>query len=216
MQIKLSSVVNLLHHASSGVLATQSLQLPGYPFATALPFGLDERHCPLFLLSGLAEHTKNLLSDHRTSLLVSEPGIQSVLRGARLTVIGDIAPVDVSGELVARYLRYQPDAKQYLELGDFLFFRLIPKRIRYIAGFGEMGWVEDTDWQDAAILSLSDEEAVYRAVAPSLPNGVRLLGIDSYGFDVEHSGKRDRHQFADAPVQSDDLADVIGRFLHSL
>jgi hypothetical protein len=205
MQIKLSSVIHLLHQAQSGVLATQSLQLAGYPFATALPFALDEHHCPLFLISGLAQHTKNLLADHRTSLQVSDSGTQSVLKDARLTIMGDTHPFDASDDLVARYLRYQPDAKRYLELGDFSFFHLTPKRIRYIAGFGEMGWIEESGWQDAATLSLSEEEATYR-----------MLGIDAYGFDIEHNGKRDRHQFADTPAQSENLAGVILRFLNSL
>ena len=122
MQIKPSTAIHLLHQASAGVLASHALHLPGYPFASALPFALDAHHYPLFLMSGLAEHTKNLLADPRTSLLVSEPGAHSVLKGARLTVIGDTAPLKASDELVARYLRYQPDAKQYLELGDFSFF----------------------------------------------------------------------------------------------
>jgi putative heme iron utilization protein len=216
MQIQLSPALHLLHRASSGVLATQSLQLEGYPFATVLPFALDEHHRPIFLISGLAEHTKNLLADQRASLLVSEPGSQSVLKGARLTIIGDVQPLKASNDLVTRYLRYQPEGKEYLELGDFSFFQLMPLRIRYIAGFAEMGWLEEATWKEAATLSLNEEKTIYFEVAPTLPSGIRLLGIDAYGFDIEHGEQRDRHQFADAPVQCGNLAEVIKRFLQSL
>ncbi|HCY63155.1 MAG TPA: pyridoxamine 5'-phosphate oxidase [Oxalobacteraceae bacterium] len=216
MQITSSSAIHLLHQASAGVLATQSLQLAGYPFATALPFALDERHCLLFLISALAEHTKNLLADARASFLVAEPGTPNVLKGARLSILGEARPFEAQDELVARYLRYQPDAKLYLELGDFSFFRLEPLRARYIAGFGEMGWVEQADWQNAAILPLADEVEVYRAVTPALPNGMRILGIDAYGFDVEHAGRRERHQFSNGPLPLENLAEVISRFLNSL
>ncbi|MDB5763930.1 MAG: pyridoxamine 5-phosphate oxidase [Herminiimonas sp.] len=79
-----------------------------------------------------------------------------------------------------------------------------------------MGWVEEADWQNAATFSLSDEENIYQEVISLVPTGMRLLGIDCYGFDVEHSGKRARHQFADAPIHLAKLADVIKRFLISL
>jgi heme iron utilization protein len=216
MHIKLSSVIHLLHEVSFGVLATQSVQLAGYPFATILPLALDEHHQPVFLLSGLAEHTKNLLADPRASLLVAEPGEQNVLKGARLTLMGDVQRFDASDELAARYLRYQPDARQYLDLGDFAFFRLIPKRARYIAGFGEMGWVEQAELENATALSLCDEENIFRNVVSSAPAGVHVLGIDCYGFDVEHAGMRERHQFANGPIDVPDLADVIKLLLASL
>lgn len=85
MKIHLDTVIPLLHTTSYGVLATQSMQVPGYPFASILPFVTDERHSPVFLISGLAEHTKNLLVDHRTSFFVSSPEEQNVLAGTRLT-----------------------------------------------------------------------------------------------------------------------------------
>ena len=69
MNIQLDTVIPLLHESAFGVLATHSTQLPGYPFASILPFVLDESHRPIFLISALAEHTKNLLADARASFL---------------------------------------------------------------------------------------------------------------------------------------------------
>jgi heme iron utilization protein len=216
MKIPLDTVIPLLHKTSFGVLATQSLQAPGYPFASILPFVLDERHCPVFLVSALAEHTKNFLVDPRASFLVASPVGQNVLTGVRLTLVGDVAGFDASQELVARYLRYQPDAKQYLDLGDFAFFRLTPKLARYVAGFGEMGWVEEGEWANAAVLPLVGEAICYRDLVKVLPAGVRLLGLDCYGADIERQGKRERQRFPNAPVEAAIVGDVIKRILTAL
>ncbi|MFC3110473.1 HugZ family protein [Undibacterium arcticum] len=216
MKIHLDTVIPLLHRATYGVLATQSTQVEGYPFASILPFALDERHYPVFLVSGLAEHTKNLMADHRASFLVSSPDGHNVLTVARLTIVGDVERFDASQELVARYLRYQPDAKQYLDLGDFAFFRLTPKRARYVAGFGEMGWMEEVEWANGAVMPLIDEAKFYRELIEVLPMGIRLLGLDYYGVDIERQGKRERQQFPNAPVGTEHIGEVTKRFLAAL
>lgn len=216
MKTHLDTVIPLLHKTPYGVLATQSTQMPGYPFASILPFILDEGHCPVFLISALAEHTKNLMADHRASFLVSSPNGENVLTGVRLTLVGDVQRVDVSQELVARYLRYQPDAKRYLELGDFAFFRLTPKRARYVAGFGEMGWMEEGEWANGAVLPLVDEAKFYSDLIAVLPTGIRLLGLDCYGVDIERQGKRERQQFPNAPVAAENIGEVTKQFLAAL
>lgn len=195
MKPSLDTAIHLLHAVSSGTLATNSAPLPGYPFATALPFVPDEQHRPIFLISRLAEHTKNIVVDSRTSFLVSSPNDANVLTGARMTLVGDAVRVDATPELAARYVRYQPDAEQYLSLGDFAFFQLTPKRIRHIAGFGQMGWIEESDWSDADVLSLADEARCLHEMIGFRHPGVRLLGLDCYGCDIEHHGKRDRLRF---------------------
>lgn len=207
------TAIHLLHSAASGTLATHSLQLPGYPFATALPFVPDERHYPVFLVSSLAEHTKNLAADGRVSFLVSSPNGGSILAGARMTMAGDAVRAEASPELVARYLRYQPDAEHYLGLGDFVFYRLEPKRIRHIAGFGHMGWIEGSEWKGAALLPPGDETECLRHLAGSHKPGVRLLGIDCYGCDIEHQGKRERLRFGNTSLPPENLVESIKRLL---
>src|SRR5512134_3421962 len=64
----------LLHLARSGALATVSRRHPGHPFASVMPYALDARGRPLFLISTMAMHTHNLLADPRASLLVAQPG----------------------------------------------------------------------------------------------------------------------------------------------
>lgn len=209
------TAIHLLHAAASGTLATHSLQMPGYPFATALPFVPDERHCPVLLVSRLAEHTRNLAADGRASFLASGPDSGNVLAGARMTLAGDAAPCEAAAELVARYLRYQPEAEHYLSLGDFIFYRLAPKRIRYIAGFGHMGWLEESEWTGARTLPLSEEADLLLQLAGSQRPGVRLLGIDCYGCDIEQAGKRQRLRFGGTSVP-ENMYDSVRRLLATL
>jgi hypothetical protein len=205
------AVSHTLHAASSGALATHSQSMAGYPYASALPFVLDEQHRPVFLISRLAEHTRNLIADRRASLLVSGSDAEDVLATARLTLLGDVSQFEPSRELVARYLRYQPGADRYLALGDFTFFRFAPRRARFVAGFGRMGWVAEDAWTAAAVLPLAQEAALIDELVAAQPSGVHLLGLDRYGIDVKCDGGRQRRQFADAPVEIDGLGAAVMR-----
>lgn len=189
-------VINLLHLAEYSTLATQSQQLPGYPYATVVPNVLDENHRPLLLVSNLAEHTKNLLADPRVSLSLVEPGTANVQTAARITLLGDAEPFQPDDFLTARYLRYLPDAAQYLEL-DFIFFRINAKRIRFIAGIGKMGWLEVAAWGAVPSLSLEKESALVETAQQAAPTGIRILGVDHFGIDYQADGFRDRQRFVD-------------------
>lgn len=200
MKPDIASVLHLLHESSFGTLATHSTQLPGYPYASALPFVPDDMHRPVFLLSRLAEHTANLQADARTSLMVFRQKESSVLAGERLTLLGKTERIAASPELVARYLRYQPEAEQYLGLGDFAFFRFQPERARHIGGFARMGWIEQADWASLPGLAPDEESLLLAQLGGRLLPGRRLLGLDRYGADLERDGLRLRLSFAAAPA----------------
>ena len=207
MKLDLAPVINLLHSATASTLATQSLQMPGYPYATVVPNVLDERHRPILLISALAEHTKNLLADPKVSISVTESGIANVQDGQRLTLVGDAEYFEPSLELMARYLRYVPAAEQYLLL-DFMFFRIIPKRLRYIGGVGKMGWVEADTLEAANKLLFADESSLLAEVEAVAPRNVTLLGIDSYGVDYIADGFRDRRELGEGSIRDAVMAVV--------
>lgn len=191
MKLELAPVLNLLHSAPASTLATQSIQMPGYPYATVVPNVLDEQHRPILLISALAEHTKNLLADPKVSISINESGITNVQDGQRLTLVGDAERFEPDQALITRYLRYVPAAEQYLTL-DFMFFRILPKRLRYIGGVGKMGWVEAEAFDTATSLSLAEEAALLAEAESVVPRNVTVLGIDGYGIDYVADGFRDR------------------------
>lgn len=207
MKLELAPVLNLLHSAPASTLATQSIQMPGYPYATVVPNVLDEQHRPILLISALAEHTKNLLADPKVSISVNESGITNVQDGQRLTLVGDAERFEPDQALITRYLRYVPAAEQYLTL-DFIFFRILPKRLRYIGGVGKMGWVEAEDFDTATSLSLADEAALLAEAESVVPRNVTVLGIDGYGIDYVADGFRDRQVLEAGKLKDAVLATV--------
>jgi putative heme iron utilization protein len=70
-----------------GSLATLTVEPAGYPYASFTTFALDAG-APVFLISRLAEHTRNLLADARASLLVHETGQADPLANGRVTLVG--------------------------------------------------------------------------------------------------------------------------------
>jgi heme iron utilization protein len=216
MTIAVDAILHLLHDAPSAVLATHSTHVAGYPFATALPCATDERHCPILLMSQLAEHTKNVLADPRCSVLVVDHHHPDVLAAPRMTVMGEVARIDASPLLASRYLRYHPEAETYLALGDFTFFRLVPTHIRYIGGFGDMAWTNGATLRDADVLTLAEEADCLQQCVGQQAAGVRLLGIDRYGIDIERHGKRERQRFTNAPVPPERIDDTVKRIVIAL
>ena len=104
MIIPLGDCLSLLHRCQSAALATHSLALPGYPFVTVLPFAIGPDHSPWLLMSGLAEHCRNVQADPRVSLLLQPPAGQ-VWEQARMTLSGDLHAETPDEALLARLLR---------------------------------------------------------------------------------------------------------------
>lgn len=201
MESRLDTLIDLLHRCADGALATHSVAMPGYPFATALPFATDDQHRPLFLISRLAEHTQNLAADPRASLLVRVLLAEGEM--ARATVVGNVVPVEAEPLLVERYLRYQPEAERFLQFGDFAFFRLQPAKIRIIGGFAQAGWLDGERIAVPPRLTFAAERTVLDAL--SVPAGVALLGVDCFGVDLRAEDQRRRVAFDSAPCQPDDV-----------
>lgn len=185
MKVDYSEVRRLLRLGALGALGTHSASVKGYPFVSNVPYVLDGCCRPLFLLSGLAEHTRNLLADPRASLLVLE-GEGGRLDQGRVTLLGRVLPATLDEAAQARYLRYQPQAADYLALGDFRFFRMEPARARFIGGFGRMGWVDACP--PPAQLDSRTEARLLDALGTLAPAGVSVLGLDFEGLDVRICG----------------------------
>ncbi len=142
----------LLAAESVGTLATQSTRHPGWPFASVMPYALMADGSPLFLISGMAIHTQNLVADPRASLLVMQSGSGSDPLGApRATLLGHARRVDHAGEAARQaYLDRHPSARHWIGFSDFSFFQLEVTHLYFVGGFGVMGWVGAEDYALAA------------------------------------------------------------------
>lgn len=134
-----------------GVLSTQSLKMPGYPFGSVVTYAMDSQGRPLLLLSELAVHTRNLDGEPKCSLTVFAESGADPLAAPRATLLGDVqrVPEDELEKASARYLSRHPQAEQYLGFGDFALYRLAVQQAYYVGGFGEMGWVPGRDYESA-------------------------------------------------------------------
>lgn len=204
VEVPIDQVVSLLHEAAYGTLATHACALPGYPYATVVPFVTDAASAPVICVSALAEHTRNLLVDARVSLSVLQPGAADVQNAPRLTLVGDAARIDPNADELARYLRYAPATEPLLAL-DFQFFRIHPSAIRFIAGVGRMGWIGLSAWDALPQVPPGVEAGIVQAASLAAPGGVRVLGVDGYGIDYDIAGRRRRRCFPHAPIALDAL-----------
>jgi heme iron utilization protein len=197
LHIPAHAPLHLLHQTASGTLATHSRQPEGFPYPSILPFALDSRHRPTILVSGLAEHTRNLLADPRAGFLVSHAPDGDVLNGERVTLLGTFQKVEPTPEVTQRYLRYHPDAARYLALGDFEFWVMSVERMRYIGGFGAMGWLDGKELYSLEPIPSEDETALIGFFAEHInrPDQLEAIGVDRYGVDLKKAGSRMRFAF---------------------
>ena len=81
----------LMYLGRIGSLSTLSRKQPGFPFGSVMPYGLDDRGRPIFLISTMAMHTQNLQADPRASLLVTQDDAEGDPLGAsRVTLVGNV------------------------------------------------------------------------------------------------------------------------------
>lgn len=211
MNIPAHAALHLLHHAAVGTLATHARQPAGFPYPTVLPFAPDARHRPTILVSRLAEHTRNLHSDPRAGFLVVHAPDGDVLNGERITLVGTFEHVEPTPTVTRRYLRYHPDAERYLVLGDFSFWTMTVERMRYIGGFGVMGWLTAEELDPLEPVPFEEEYALlaYFERHPRRPSHVQLLGVDRYGADLIVSGARTRSAFDSPAPDAESLHAVL-------
>jgi len=137
----LKDLAELLRAQRDGVLATLSARRDGWPFASVTQYALAAEGEPFFLLSGLAEHTRNVLANPRASLLIQERAADDPLATARITLLGLVEASD-RAPLREIYLERHPQAAEYLQLADFRFYVLRVTEARFVGGFGDMGWID--------------------------------------------------------------------------
>jgi putative heme iron utilization protein len=148
----LPDLQELLRAQRDGVLATLSARRDGWPFASVTQYALSPEGDPFFLLSGLAEHTRNLLADARASLLIQDRAGDDPLAAPRITLLGRVESHDAA-PLRASYLERHPQASEYLQLADFRFYLLRVSEARFVSGFGDMGWIDGDSLRAAVVQS---------------------------------------------------------------
>jgi len=201
----------LLREARSGALATL-MQDSGDPYCSLVNVATTVGGAPVLLLSKLAVHTKNLLSDPRASLMLDERKEGDPLEGARVMLMGRCAKDEDPATRIA-YLRRHPDAEMYANFSDFSFYRMEVGSAHLVAGFGRIVDLKPrdmlTDVSDAKALVEAEADAIAhmntdhadacRLYATRLLGAAdgdwRCVGIDPDGIELQNERMALRLEF---------------------
>lgn len=196
-----------------GSLCTIAADPEGYPYGSVARYALDDGGAPLFFLSLMAEHTQNAIRDPRASLLVAEPVAEGAdpLASGRATLLGLMSEVAESDGAAVRdrYLEANPTAAYYLDFGDFAFYRLDVRTIRYVGGYGRMSWVEAAAYAEAEPDPLAgaapeiiehmntdhgEAQLLFCRHLAGRPDTTEasMSGVDRYGFEMVAAGPAGR------------------------
>eukprot|EP00793_Prasinoderma_coloniale_P002279 PRCOL_00002787-RA len=187
------AVRNLMEQARYGQLCTlmsrSNHRRAGYPFGSVVDFVTDDAGMPIFALSPLAIHTRNLNEDSRATIVVQMPGWHG-MANARVTLFGDIYPVDPERTSVAREcFRQKHDSPKHHTLyansgSSFQYFHMHTLHdIYFVGGFGTVTWINCEDYYNATPDQITrDCEATLRM----LNDTFRAPMIELFGSSLEH------------------------------
>ena len=209
-------VKRLMRLARTGALATLEAK-GGAPLTTLLGVASDFDGAPLFLMSTLSRHTRNLAGDPRASLLLTgrlERG--DPLNQPRVT-LGGVVERCAAPRAKVRYLQRNPKAGLYAGFADFALYQPRIDDVHFNGGFGRAAPLAAVEVLasregEAALVEAEDEllaevNALGRAGLARLaghkasprapgPGGWRAIGLDAEGLDLAAGGRAARAQFA--------------------
>lgn len=200
----LAAARTLLERERHGTLCTAHAAHGGWPFGSLVPYALTPEGDPVVLLSAIAEHTRNVAADPRVTLFVIDSEtIDHPQAGARIALMARAAPAAGGAAAVAEtaYFARFPESRAHFGAHDFALYVLRVERIRWIAGFGSMGWIERPEWSvplardpiaayATAILHHMNTDhgdsllALSRKFAGVDAATAVMTGVDATGFDV--------------------------------
>ena len=221
----------LAEKMGTATLCTLSTNPEGYPYGSFVTYIIHDGD-PIFLISVLAEHTKNLQQSSKSSLLIAESGLGNPLDLGRVTLVGKCHLIEQNDYQVVKdsFLLKHEGAKHYVDYKDFSFYRLKVQSIRYIGGFGRMSWIELGDWykSEADPISTASKDIIEhmnddhkdamitmcRALSLATDTSdAKMTGVDRYGFEMSASTEKGprpiRLAFSEEASTSDEVRKEI-------
>lgn len=221
-----------------GVLCTAHAGLGGWPFGSVVPYAVLPTGDALVFLSDIAEHTRNLRRDGRASLFVADPDAAARPQaGARLDLLvraSQPASADIAAVEACYFARF-PGAAAMREAHGFHVWRLEVDCVRWIAGFGEMGWFDRSEWSGVPdplqphaqdiVEHMNDDHAgavveLVACFAGVAATSARITGVDRGGFlatATDHDGEEHvvRIAFPNAVETPDGVRHATVALLHA-
>lgn len=205
------------------------------PYASMISCASQTDGSPLFLISSLAWHTRNLEADPRASLLfAAETGAlgDDPLSLGRVSLMGIAERIDASSAS-RRYLARHPGAAAYADFADFGFWRLVVERAHFVGGFGKIATLSAdallldparaASWNariDAAIgeTNAAEPESLGRigaSLSGKRADGWQIAACDPDGCDLAAGDATARLAFPQPLDDPDALGSTIRTLDHS-
>ena len=161
------------------------------PFVSMVLFAASPDFASFYIhISRLAQHTRDILQDSRSSLMSAETdrGAVDPQTLARVSIQGEAIEVSRTDagydQAKSVYLQKLPQAASNFGLGDFSLFRIQPVKARYVAGFGKIFNLTLAEFKQAASeYRLAQFEAVFTqfaALIQSLPETLFLSTMNGW------------------------------------
>lgn len=197
------AVRNLMEQAEHAHLATVMSRMhhrrAGFPFCSLVQYAVDRGGHPVFPMSPLAIHTRNLEQDPRASLVVEMPG-WSGEANARVTLFGHVHLLPEHMQAPAQEVfRDKANGRVYGEgWGNFNFWRMNTiSDVYFIGTFGTVQWVDVAAYKGASPDSIvsGDIHSVLNELNQRFASSIRplfddraddssIVSIDRRGADV--------------------------------
>ena len=131
------------------ILSTISAKQAGFPFGSLVPFDISPEGNIIVYVSLMAEHYKNLQSNPKASLTVTDPfslhDPQAYARATILTCFEETPSKDTE-QIRKRYENRFPGSINYEIAHNFVFLLGRPLKIRWIGGFGSISWLDGEEF----------------------------------------------------------------------
>lgn len=175
----------LLRTQHSGVLATQSLSVKGFPFGSVTPFMMTDQGNLVIYASDIAQHSRNMKSNEHVSLCVHDGSESDSQASARVTVLARATWDDVSEVMQQRYFALFPQARAYVKAHDFRFYTLTTDKVRYIGGFGEIYWFSQHEWCEAVADMQVSETGIISHMMEDHVDAIQLMLRQQFKVNAE-------------------------------
>jgi putative heme iron utilization protein len=152
-QTSRSDARTLVERERHGILCTAHAAEEGWPFGSIVPHAVLPSGDPVIWISDIAEHTRNLRAEPRACLFVHDTErIDDVQAAPRVALLVRASvPSGAAAQVASKaYFGRFPEAKAMESAHGFSLYVLHVEKVRWIAGFGSMGWLSRDDWAPPA------------------------------------------------------------------
>lgn len=177
----------LLRTQELGVLSTHSKSMDGYPFGSVTTYITSVNGEPIFYISDIAQHTRNILNNPKMSLIAFTGDDDDANAGARVTVMGEAEKLEgeLAEKVAERFYRMFPASEGYKNSHGFNFYILRCDRVRYIGGFGEIHWISKDAWMLDEPEWLAGEDGMVQHMNEDHVDAMQLILKEQQNIDAE-------------------------------